>query len=276
MKTFSVRNLDQWQHYKDRNPPWIKLHVVLLNNYDFGRLPDASKAHALCIMVLASQCDNSLPWDPKWIASKINATTPVDLDRLVSAGVIEVKHDASATLADGKQSACVETEESRGETETEERQRRASAPGDLDKFPASLRTARFAATWSLWEKHRREIRKPLTQTSVEQQFKVLASWGEARAIAAIEFTIGQGWTGIKEPYATNGNGAHGKRRPEPEPEIELTREQAEAEIRAVAKESGISRQVTESIIAKLSDRYPKLERALAFEEIERIAKEARA
>lgn len=27
---FKVRNWEQFQHYKDRNPPWIKLHFALL------------------------------------------------------------------------------------------------------------------------------------------------------------------------------------------------------------------------------------------------------
>ena len=38
---FSVRNWDEFQHYKDRDPTWIKLYNRLLDDYAFGLLPDA-------------------------------------------------------------------------------------------------------------------------------------------------------------------------------------------------------------------------------------------
>jgi hypothetical protein len=44
-----------FQHYKDRSPPWIKLHRDLLNNRDFITLPLASKALAPLLWLLASE-----------------------------------------------------------------------------------------------------------------------------------------------------------------------------------------------------------------------------
>lgn len=88
MRTFSVKNFDRFQHYKDRSPPWIKLYNELLENYEFGRLPDAQKGQLISIWLLASRMENKLPFDPVWVASKINATSPVDLSALVIAGFL--------------------------------------------------------------------------------------------------------------------------------------------------------------------------------------------
>jgi hypothetical protein len=44
-----------FQHYKDRDPPWIKLHKKLLDNYEFSRLPVASRALAPMLWLLASE-----------------------------------------------------------------------------------------------------------------------------------------------------------------------------------------------------------------------------
>src|SRR5690606_19747530 len=33
----TVKNFERFQHYKDRNPPWIKLYNDLLDDYEFGR-----------------------------------------------------------------------------------------------------------------------------------------------------------------------------------------------------------------------------------------------
>lgn len=127
---FSVKNFERFQHYKDRNPPWIKLYNELLDDYEFGRLQDASKAHLLAIWLLASRSDNKIPFDPDWVARRINANSPVDLQCLVDAGFILInqplqntEQDASAALA-----KCLPRERDRGETETEEDAAVAASP----------------------------------------------------------------------------------------------------------------------------------------------------
>ena len=158
--TFHVRNFDRFQHYKDRAPPWIKLYNELLDDYEFSCLQDASKLHLILIWLLASRSDNKLPYDPAWLARRINASEPVDLDALVSAGFIvvdqplqSVEQVASNTLADCKQVAIPERErETEGETEedapsgaTEEVKKYAFESGrirlnqrDLDVWKASF------------------------------------------------------------------------------------------------------------------------------------------
>ena len=104
---FSVKNWDKFQHYKDRNPPWIKLHNSLLDNYEFECLQDASKSHLLCIWMLASRTDNRMPLDPEWIKRKIGASSKVDLEILLEYGFIELQgmaQDASKALVSGEKS----------------------------------------------------------------------------------------------------------------------------------------------------------------------------
>ena len=121
MKTmFSVKNWDEFQHYKDRNPPWIKLHNHLLDDYEFEMLGDAAKGHLLCIWMLASRTKNEMPLDDKWITKKIGASNKVNLEALVNAGFLIVEHDASTSLHNETQLATVSVpseEKSRGETE---------------------------------------------------------------------------------------------------------------------------------------------------------------
>jgi hypothetical protein len=44
----------EFQHYKTRNPVWIKLHRTLLDNFAYSRLPVASRALAPFLWLLAS------------------------------------------------------------------------------------------------------------------------------------------------------------------------------------------------------------------------------
>lgn len=54
------KNWGKFQHYKDRNPPWIKLHRDLLIDKEFMRLPLASKALAPMLWLLASEDINGV------------------------------------------------------------------------------------------------------------------------------------------------------------------------------------------------------------------------
>jgi hypothetical protein len=127
MRYLSIKNLAEHQHYKDRNPPWIKLHAKILSNYEFGCLQDASKAHLMLLWVLASRLDNRIPYDLAWLTKQLGATSPIDVEELVLQGFIEVSQDDGKMLASRKQSATPETER-----ETEKRKRTTVASGEAN------------------------------------------------------------------------------------------------------------------------------------------------
>ena len=74
-------------------------------------------------------------------------------------------------------------------------------------IPAELDTEEFRAAWGEWKAERvaRRIR-PYTRRGEQDQFKKLASFGPAVAVAAIRESIAQGWQGlfperVKRPVA---------------------------------------------------------------------------
>jgi hypothetical protein len=133
--TFSVKDFDKFQHYKDRAPPWIKLYNSTLDSYEFSRLSDQARYHLLAIMLLASRSNNKIPYDPDWIESRIGATSRVNLDELVQAGFIELnqplqqlEHVASTALAKR-----LSREEER--REEGEREKKDAAPAAFENIP---------------------------------------------------------------------------------------------------------------------------------------------
>lgn len=54
----------------------------------------------------------------------------------------------------------------------------------------------FLTAWLAWIKHRQEIKKPLTETAVDQQLKKLSGFDEPTATALILQTVEKGWQGI--------------------------------------------------------------------------------
>lgn len=140
MQYLRVKNWGEHQHYKDRNPPWIKLHRALLDDYEFCQLSDESKAHLVLIWLLASQSGGRIPAEPAFLASKIGSRKRPDLNVLVAAGFLipesPPEQDASKPLAPCKQdaSALLAFARSREERREEERQsalaRRTAGPSD--------------------------------------------------------------------------------------------------------------------------------------------------
>ena len=130
MEFFRVTNWDQYQHYKDRDPAWIKLYARLLDDYGFATLPDNSKWHLVGIFLLASKQGNRIPGDPRWVRKKIAARTRVDLEALLAAGFIE--EDASTAPADCAPPAIPE-KESESEERREERLLSADADVPVDE-----------------------------------------------------------------------------------------------------------------------------------------------
>ncbi len=85
-----ICNWGKFQHYKNRNPPWIKLHTSLLEDYEFSQLSVHLQVVLLKLWLVAARTDNRLPDDPAWIGQKL--TMPIeqaDLATLVAKGWIE-------------------------------------------------------------------------------------------------------------------------------------------------------------------------------------------
>jgi hypothetical protein len=104
--TLAVKNFERFQHYKDRNPLWIKLYYELLDDYAFANLPDASKWHLVAIWLLASRNKGVVPSDSKWLAKKIGATEKLNLEILIANGFLI----ASKLLAEPERVAISERE----------------------------------------------------------------------------------------------------------------------------------------------------------------------
>lgn len=109
-----IKNWETHQHYKDRNPPWIKLHREILDDYEMSCLQDASKLHLILIWVLSSQLNNRIPNDPEWVAKKIGATQKVNLKELIDKGFLIMEQSASNALAE-----CSPERETEEETDKE-------------------------------------------------------------------------------------------------------------------------------------------------------------
>lgn len=101
LQYLGIKNLERFQHYKSKNesaPAWIKLHRSLLCDYEFSQLTDISKAHLMLIWVQASQSSWRIPYDARWVADKVGASSKIDLECLIEAGFLTLERSDDTTL----------------------------------------------------------------------------------------------------------------------------------------------------------------------------------
>jgi hypothetical protein len=126
-------NWAELQHYKDRSPPWIKLHKKLLDNYEFQCLPVASRALAPMLWLLASEDEEGkVDAAPAKLAFRLRMTEQdvgEALQPLIDKGFFSLcVTPASKPLAKTRRAA-------RPETEGEKSKKRDTSAGKLPTCP---------------------------------------------------------------------------------------------------------------------------------------------
>lgn len=151
MEDLCIKNFGRYQHYKERRPPWIKLHNSLLDDRAFLLLDEVQQCRYMKLLLLASLCDNRIPNDPNYLKKVLRLDSEVDLKPLIDAGFLKPcrKRSASIRQASRKQTAMPETEtetETKGKTETKSPQGKGKGLRSFGFSPtaAALNAARQA------------------------------------------------------------------------------------------------------------------------------------
>lgn len=213
--TYRIRNWAKFQHFKDRNPPWVKLYKDILDDPDWHELDPLAAKVLVMLWLIASEDDTkqgALP-EIKKLAFRLRISEKnlcITLSQLKNwliqddIAVISPRYHADAPERAG--------EETETETETEgETEPAAKIAADGKPFPS--RPAKFdpnkinlpetidAGVWELWISYRRQRRLSCARMCVEQQLANLSAWADDGYDPGeiIRASIANGWQGLFEP-----------------------------------------------------------------------------
>lgn len=101
MEYIKIVNWKRWQTWRsDRGqPPWIKLHRVLLRNPEWNSLSDGEKGQLVCMWILAADKGGKIPADPHVIATLCYLDELPDLERFQNLGFISGWRQGGVNLA---------------------------------------------------------------------------------------------------------------------------------------------------------------------------------
>jgi hypothetical protein len=148
MKLIRVMGWEKYQHYKDRNPPWIKLHRELLTSNTWVSLDDAGRVLAIAIMMLAAATGNRIKAEPRYLMRVAYLNAEPDLRPLVEVGFIEIIDENSEHASSPTNGASAMLATAR--PETEQIQNRAEKKEVEARVPRSApkRGSRLPEGWS--------------------------------------------------------------------------------------------------------------------------------
>ena len=183
------KNWAVFQHYKDRCPPWIKLHRDLLNDRAFMRLPIASKAIAPMLWLLASESkDGVFDGSLDELVFRLHIT-----EKEYQAGVKPlIDNDffnvVSGVLAERLQTAIPETER-----ETEREKITLARPDDISE-----------ELWKDFKKLREKKKAPVTELVLTKIRSEAKNAGITLSQAMEEMCV-RGWTAFKADWVKSKN-----------------------------------------------------------------------
>lgn len=157
-KYLKVPNWEEFQHYKDRTPPWIKLHRSILTDYKFICLQDASKLHLVMLWLYASQHNNEIPCDSAFLTRVLQLQTEVDLTVLIDNGFLV---EQSASKPQAKRSS------SRGEESRED----SAFDAFWNAYPRKQDKAKSKLSWNRLNQTQKELATEDCKTRYEHTEK---------------------------------------------------------------------------------------------------------
>jgi hypothetical protein len=192
------KNWAIFQHYKDRCPPWIKLHRDLLTDRSYMCLPIASKAIAPMLWLLASESkDGVFDGSLDELVFRLHITPKEYQDGVKPLIENDFFILVSGVLAERKQVAIPETEtETEGETETKKKATIVAPPIGVSD-----------SVWQEFKSLRKAKKAPITQRAIDKisEEANLAGWTLEKAL---EECIVRGWQAFKAEWvAKKGNPA---------------------------------------------------------------------
>ena len=181
------------QGYKDGRPiHWIKLHIALLEDYNFSKLSEIQQSHIVKIWALAGKTENKLPNDAEWIGQRISAQSEVDLKQLVTLGFLA----PYVPVLDRTNANAKPYLEERREEDIKR----------VEKKEPRARKSRLPSDWKMSAEQRaycKKKRPDLNPDQVEENFKDY--WLGAGTTKLDWNRVWQTW--VRKEQAQKGNGA---------------------------------------------------------------------
>jgi len=150
MSHYAIVKWAEFQHYKDRSPPWIKLHRSLLTSETWVSASTNGKVLAVACMMLAADTGNKIPASPRYMQRAAYLDFIPDFSELVALGFltpIDVVEEIQPPLAGASTLQADARPEERREEREEEKKEEHPSPPSVVRSPQKSRGEFLPQDW---------------------------------------------------------------------------------------------------------------------------------
>lgn len=205
MAIIAIKSWERFQHYKDRDPPWIKLYRDTLTSEAWVLGTDLSRLVQVASTMLAARYNNKIPYDFKLIkkVSSLDCTEgqfKAAIEHLIDKDFIEIQ-EVTSTEKVVVQVASTPLAKCSSEAE----QRRAEKRRDREEALALARVVPGLdlEAFEKWDFYRGKSGKPIKPPSLVAAAEELAAFGDQQAIV-VKHSIANSYQGLFAPKPHNG------------------------------------------------------------------------
>lgn len=174
MDYLKIAHWKRWQTYrKDRGqPPWIKLHRVLLRNPEWINLTDAQQGHLVNFWLLAADKNGKIPDDSLFLQKVLNLSEKPNLELFIDLAFIEKRRHTRGNLAPHIQNKRQRQRQSRVEKSAASPQTGLATSPIFLLIPTNKNEEEFTVT----EEKVREYQKTYPAVDVKGQIRAARQW----------------------------------------------------------------------------------------------------
>lgn len=133
MQYFRIVDYEKFKMHQKIDPPWIKFPRFLTVHAGYTRLHDSYKLHFIHMLMVASSNGNQFPYDKVLIGRQLMVNSPVKLDKLENAGLIEIFNPVPETENAPKHSKAKHSKAEHKDTPKDPKTQESSGPLPSDK-----------------------------------------------------------------------------------------------------------------------------------------------
>lgn len=211
---YRIPEWSSFQSYKDRSPPWIRLHKRLLDNYKFHSMTAEARALLPMLWLIASEDENPvtglLRIGYEEIAFRLRMDKKIvktTISELVACGfLIDETEQKNETETTSYETVTKTLRNCHSETETETETEYTPARGKKITKPDDVSDQ----TWKDFTEHRKAKRAKVTQTALDGIRREADKAGWLMDDALKEICV-RGWQGFKSDWVESRSSEAEKR-----------------------------------------------------------------
>lgn len=124
MRFLTVKNWETFQHFKEKYPRWIKLHVSLWDDFAYRSLPDSNKMMLIWMWIFAARHDNKIPAEQAWLQKTFGKRKVRNINKLIDLGWLIIVDETGIPIATPERAGTRNARTDRPSTDTAGEKRR--------------------------------------------------------------------------------------------------------------------------------------------------------